>query len=422
MGTHPPDYPRRFARRGRVGFSGFGLCPVVSGGACPVPAGGGLFHLLDDAPGGRVLPAQGGNLAGQVRPPLGCLGRWLPPPQLPGAVRPFFAESGDLPGQNFPVGLHFRHRGKAPIAGQVQFLQRLADVPPQGVDFRPVHPGRGPFRVDAQLVAVVEIQPEQAARLMGEHSPAPIPPCGRTVYRPGLQAVLGVEVQVIEVGAVPGAVCGQRPLQGGPVVFRPQPVDPHRPAAVQRTDGGILAPFLPPPEIPLLPQHPGEVPLGAGLRNGLADGPAHRLVPGLPLALVEGPGLLAAGLPDNRQGVLPAQLVGNPAHLPVLVPALLVLLAVHIGHRVDDEVVVQAAGVQMGGHQHLEPPAPHPAGQLHPDGVTLLRGHLPGLETLVGVHRHHALGLAELLLHRPHLRPGSPRAAVDAAHQLGHFL
>lgn len=120
--------------------------------------------------------------------------------------------------------------------------------------------------------------------------------------------------------------------------------------------------------------------------------------------------------------MFPAQLIGNSPQVLILAPPLLVLLAIHIGHRVDDEVVVQAAGVQMGGHQHLEPPAPHPAGQCHPDGVALFRGHLPGLETLVGVHRHHPFGLAELLLHRPHLRPGGGRAAVDAAHQLGRFL
>ena len=120
--------------------------------------------------------------------------------------------------------------------------------------------------------------------------------------------------------------------------------------------------------------------------------------------------------------MFPAQLVGNSSQVLILAPPLLILLAVHIGHRVDDEVVVQTAGVQMGGHQHLEPLAPHPAGQLYPDGVALLRGHLPGLETLVGVHGHHSFGLAELLLHRPHLRPGSSRAAVDATHQLGRFL
>ena len=360
-------------------------------------------------------------MAGQLRPPLSCPGRRLPPPQLPGAVRPLLAKGGDLPRQGLPVGLHFRHRGKAPLADQVQFLQRLADVPPQGVDLRPVHPGRGPLWVDAQLVAVVEVQPEQAARLMGEHSPAPIPPRGRMVCRPGPQAVFGVEIQIIEVGAVPGKVLGQRPLQGGPVVFRSQPVDTHRPSAVQRTEGGVFAALLPPPEIPLLPQHPGEVPLGAGLRNGLADGPAHRLVPGLALPFVERPGLFASWLPDDRQGVLPAQLVGNSSQVLILAPPLLILLAVHIGHRIDDEVVVQTSRVQMGGHQHLEPPAPHPTGQFHPDGVALLRSHLPGLETLVGVHGHYSFGFAELLLHRPHLRPGGGGAAVDAAHQLGRF-
>lgn len=124
---------------------------------------------------------------------------------------------------------------------------------------------------------------------------------------------------------------------------------------------------------------------------------------------------LALGL-YHRQPLGPAQGVRSAAQFPVLAAALLVLFAIHIGHRVDDKVVVQAVGVHVGGHQHLETSAPHLPGQLHPDGVALFRGYLAGLETLVGVHRHHALGLAELPLHRLHIRPGGFGAAVDAAH------
>ena len=38
--------------------------------------------------------------------------------------------------------------------------------------------------------------------------------------------------------------------------------------------------------------------------------------------------------------------------------------------------------------------------------------------TLVGVHRHCALGFAELPLHRPHIRPGGFGAAADMMEQL----
>ena len=105
----------------RAGLSGAGVLALADSVFAPVflarlvplllaavflPAGGGLFHLLDDALGGRVLFAQGGDLAGQLRPPLGCLGRRLLPPQLPGTVRPLLAKGVDLPSQNLPMGLY----------------------------------------------------------------------------------------------------------------------------------------------------------------------------------------------------------------------------------------------------------------------------------------------------------------------------
>lgn len=192
---------------------------------------------------------------------------------------------------------------------------------------------------------------------------------------------------------------------------------PYRAAAVHRTQRGILAALLPPPQIAHPPQGQGKVLLGAGLLEGGAQCLPHPVVPGgfaPALRFVEGARCaLARGL-YHRQSLGPAEGIGSAAQFPVLAAALLVLFAIHIGHCVDDKVVVQAVGVHVGGHQHLETPAPHLSGQLHPDGVALFRGYLAGLETLVGVHRHHALGLAELPLHRPHIRPGGFGAAMNA--------
>ena len=174
------------------------------------------------------------------------------------------------------------------------------------------------------------------------------------------------------------------------------------------------------PDKALLPQHGGKVGFGAGLPHGVADrGPHLRIAGGLApaLGLVEGAGCLAARLLQHRQLVLAADRVRGRPQLGVLAAALLILFAVHIGHRVDDEVVVQAVCVLVGGHQHLEPPAPHPPRQLHPDGVALFRSYLAGLETLVGMQRHRAAGLAEPPLHRPHVRPGLPGLAVKAGDQ-----
>lgn len=85
-------------------------------------------------------------------------------------------------------------------------------------------------------------------------------------------------------------------------------------------------------------------------------------------------------------------------------------------------MIVAAIGVQVGGHQHLKPVTPHPFGQFHPDGVTLLRRDFTGAETLVGMEGHRAAGLAELLFGQLHLLAGNLRDTVDTADKQLAFL
>ena len=49
--------------------------------------------------------------------------------------------------------------------------------------------------------------------------------------------------------------------------------------------------------------------------------------------------------------------------------------------------------------------------------MALAGRYLAGAEALVGMQRHRAARLAEPPLHRPHVRPGLPGPAVDAADQ-----
>lgn len=136
---------------------------------------------------------------------------------------------------------------------------------------------------------------------------------------------------------------------------------PHRAAAVYRGQRGVLAALLPPPQVAHPPQSQGKVLLGTGLLEGGLQCFTHPVVPGgfaPAFRFVEGTRCALAGGLYHRQPLGPAEGIGSAAQFPVLAAALLVLFAIHIGHRVDDKVVVQAVGVHVGGHQHLEPPAP----------------------------------------------------------------
>ncbi len=117
----------------------------------------------------------------------------------------------------------------------------------------------------------------------------------------------------------------------------------------------------------------------------------------------------------HRKPLLPAQFIRGVLLGAIGLFAIVVPLAVHEGHRVDDEVIVAAIGVQVGGYQHLKAVTPHPLGQFHSDGVTLLRRDFTGAETLVGVKGHRAASLSELPLGQLHLLAGNLRHTVDTA-------
>ena len=117
----------------------------------------------------------------------------------------------------------------------------------------------------------------------------------------------------------------------------------------------------------------------------------------------------------HRKPLLPADGIRGVLQGAVGLFAVIVPFAVHKGYRVDDEVIVAAVGVQVGGYQHLKAVSPYPLGQFHPDGVALLRRDFAGAETLVGVKGHRAPGLVELLLGQFHLLTGNLRHTVDAA-------
>ena len=160
-------------------------------------------------------------------------------------------------------------------------------------------------------------------------------------------------------------------------------------------------------------QLPAEVLGGAGILTGLVDSLPH---PGVPRRF------LGLGLLHHRQAVLPAQLVGCRPELSVLAAALLIFLAVHIRYGIDNEVVVQIIRIHVGSDQHLETLAPDLASQCHADLMALLRGNLSLAEALVGMERHHAVRLAETLLHGPHILPRMVCPAMDAGDKLGALV
>ena len=102
--------------------------------------------------------------------------------------------------------------------------------------------------------------------------------------------------------------------------------------------------------------------------------------------------------------------------------ALLIFLAVHIRYGIDNEVVVQIIRIHVGSDQHLETLAPDLASQCHADLMALLRGNLSLAEALVGMERHHAVRLAETLLHGPHILPRMVCPAMDAGDKLGALV
>ena len=110
------------------------------------------------------------------------------------------------------------------------------------------------------------------------------------------------------------------------------------------------------------------------------------------------------------------RIAGQPVGLEVS-GALVEFLAVLERDAVHHQVIVQMAGVDVGGHQHLEI-GELPLGQLQTDGVDLLGRQVvrlcEGLDEVVVLP---PVRFPIPLLGEPHLGEGGLGGAVPAAHQ-----
>lgn len=101
-----------------------------------------------------------------------------------------------------------------------------------------------------------------------------------------------------------------------------------------------------------------------------------------------------------------------------IIGALVELLSVYIADAVDHQMVVDVAGVHVGGDHNLEA-WELPLGQLQPDGVSLCRCDgivlCEGLDEVVELP---SIGFSELLLSGEHLGVGGLGNTVVSDHQL----
>ena len=172
------------------------------------------------------------------------------------------------------------------------------------------------------------------------------------------------------------------------LIVLPKTPQPYRLFAVYESDCGVFQLLIIPQHITQLQQDFTKPLHIAGHADGVINGFAHQLKASICPHLfgkVDAPWRFPLGMLNDRQIVLPAQLIGDLPH-PVKRPFVTVkLLAILVADRVDHQMIMVSTGIEVGGDQHLEPFAPHPPGQLHPQLVAQLRGHLAGLETLDAV-------------------------------------
>ena len=137
--------------------------------------------------------------------------------------------------------------------------------------------------------------------------------------------------QLIQPWSVQQVVPAQSVIYGCKIVFFSQPIKPHGSSAIPRPDGCVPTVRVTAKNIPLPIQRPVEVLGSAGILTGLVNGLPYSGVPRRFLGL---------GLLHHRQAVLPAQLVGCRPELGILAAALLVLLAVYIGHGIYHKMIM----------------------------------------------------------------------------------
>lgn len=105
--------------------------------------------------------------------------------------------------------------------------------------------------------------------------------------------------------------------------------------------------------------------------------------------------------------MLPAQFVRNFLYLlKIGFHIAAQLLSVQKGHRIDCYVVMQVVLIQMRTDDHLEPLTEQPPGELHANGVGLLRGQLTRFERLDDVIALYAARLVVAPLGALHIAAG----------------
>ena len=154
-----------------------------------------------------------------------------------------------------------------------------------------------------------------------------------------------------------------------------------------------------------------------GFDEGEIGGAAFLLGPPFPVVL----GFSPLGILNDRQPILPAQPVGFPLHIEIILFRAMVLDSVYEGNRIENEMVVQMIFlVQMGSHQHLVFFTPQLFCQGKADLMGQLRRGLAGGKALIAVVGHSPVLLSETLFYRYHLIAGRRGAAIHPGNKLPH--
>lgn len=161
---------------------------------------------------------------------------------------------------------------------------------------------------EAQAIAVVEVQPTEAADLPHTAERAVQPQASGPDPLDGDGPVPMITV----IAGVPLAIFLDPLPDGREVVCLPQPVQPHRLFAPDPPQGGVFVGGIGVQFIALLPEgFPQVVPVHADLEGGLHRLP-HQVVPGgftIPFVQPDGAAGGLAAMLDHGQAILPAKAV-----------------------------------------------------------------------------------------------------------------
>ena len=118
---------------------------------------------------------------------------------------------------------------------------------------------------------------------------------------------------------------------------------------------------------------------------------------------------------DDRQAALPAHFVGDTAQVPkITLEVAAVLLSVHKGNGIENDVAVQVRPVNMGGNDNLVFVPQQTLGKLHTGGVGLVRCYLAGGVGMNNVIAEDAALFVPAFFGSAHIRQRGGRFAVNA--------